>query len=180
MLNANESFDLLCNWIFCQDPRDAEDAVKALHRTELCGMRATVKMAREKEEEREQARDRMLREEMAKRKRRLEAEQAKILSRVATKILGRHEFKWTRLKIERRELTQKFQHSMSVSFRGSLKFWVNLRLSIYGTLSASCGGLYKESIDGQKVDTKSWNQYQATLPLNLRRSFVATLAIIIC
>ena len=56
-------------------------------------MRATVKMAREKEEERERARDRMLREEMAKRKRRLEAEQAKILSRVATKILGRHEFK---------------------------------------------------------------------------------------
>ena len=44
-----------------QDPRDAEDAVKALHRTEICGMRATVKMAREKEEERAQARDRMLR-----------------------------------------------------------------------------------------------------------------------
>ena len=34
---------------------------------------ATDKMAREKEEEREQARDRMLREEMAKRKRRLES-----------------------------------------------------------------------------------------------------------
>ena len=47
--------------LITQDPRDAEDAVKALHRTEICGMRATVKMAREKEEERAQARDRMLR-----------------------------------------------------------------------------------------------------------------------
>ena len=60
-----------------QDPRDAEDAVKSLHRTEICGMRATVKMAREKEEERAQARDRMLREEMAKKKARMEAENAR-------------------------------------------------------------------------------------------------------
>lgn len=76
-----------------QDPRDAEDAVKALHRTEICGMRATVKMAREKEEERAQARDRMLRcqggddvsddcsdhsrEEMAKKKAKLEAEESR-------------------------------------------------------------------------------------------------------
>ena len=60
-----------------QDPRDAEDAVKSLHRTEICGMRATVKMAREKEDERAQARDRMLREEMAKKKARMEAETAR-------------------------------------------------------------------------------------------------------
>ena len=60
-----------------QDPRDAEDAVKTLHRTEMCGMRATVKMAREKEDERAQARDRMLREEMAKKKARMEAETAR-------------------------------------------------------------------------------------------------------
>ena len=60
-----------------QDPRDAEDAVKTLHRTEICGMRATVKMAREKEDERAQARDRMLREEMAKKKARMEAETAR-------------------------------------------------------------------------------------------------------
>ena len=32
--------------------------MKSLHRTEICGMRATVKMAREKEEERAAARDR--------------------------------------------------------------------------------------------------------------------------
>ena len=65
--------------VFCteQDPRDAEDAVKSLHRTEICGMRATVKMAREKEEERAQARDRMLREEMAKKKAKMEAENAR-------------------------------------------------------------------------------------------------------
>ena len=50
-------------------------------------MRATVKMAREKEEEREQARDRMLREEMAKRKRRLEAEQAMTLSELQQRFL---------------------------------------------------------------------------------------------
>ena len=60
-----------------KDPRDAEDAVKSLHRTEICGMRATVKMAREKEDERAQARDRMLREEMAKKKARMEAETAR-------------------------------------------------------------------------------------------------------
>jgi len=64
-------------YIEMQDPRDAEDAVKALHRTEICGMRATVKMAREKEEERAQARDRMLREEMAKKKAKLEAEESR-------------------------------------------------------------------------------------------------------
>ena len=52
---------LVSEMLTVQDPRDAEDAVKALHRTEICGMRATVKMAREKEEERAQARDRMLR-----------------------------------------------------------------------------------------------------------------------
>ena len=46
-----------------QDPRDAEDAVKSLHRTEICGMRATVKMAREKEEERAAARDRCARDQ---------------------------------------------------------------------------------------------------------------------
>ena len=40
-------------------------------------MRATVKMAREKEDERAQARDRMLREEMAKKKARMEAETAR-------------------------------------------------------------------------------------------------------
>ena len=40
-------------------------------------MRATVKMARDKEEERAQARDRMLREEMAKRKARLDSERAR-------------------------------------------------------------------------------------------------------
>ena len=51
--------------------------MKALHRTEICGMRATVKMARDKEEERAQQRDRMLREEMEKRKRRLNAEKAR-------------------------------------------------------------------------------------------------------
>jgi len=61
-------------YIEMADPRDAEDAVKSLHRSEICGMRATVKMAREKEDERAQARDRMLREEMAKKKARMEAE----------------------------------------------------------------------------------------------------------
>lgn len=40
-------------------------------------MRATVKMAREKEQERAQARDRMLREEMAKKKARMEAENSR-------------------------------------------------------------------------------------------------------
>ena len=35
--------------------------MKSLHRTEICGMRATVKMAREKEEERAAARDRCAR-----------------------------------------------------------------------------------------------------------------------
>jgi len=64
-------------YIEMADPRDAEDAVKSLHRTEICGMRATVKMAREKEDERAQARDRMLREEMAKKKARMEAETAR-------------------------------------------------------------------------------------------------------
>lgn len=64
-------------YIEMADPRDAEDAVKSLHRTEICGMRATVKMASEKEEERAQARDRMLREEMAKKKARMEAENAR-------------------------------------------------------------------------------------------------------
>jgi len=64
-------------YIEMADPRDAEDAVKTLHRTEICGMRATVKMAREKEDERAQARDRMLREEMAKKKARMEAETAR-------------------------------------------------------------------------------------------------------
>ena len=44
-------------------------------------------MAREKEEEREQARDRMLREEMAKRKRRLEAEQAMTLAELQRRFL---------------------------------------------------------------------------------------------
>ena len=36
--------------------------MKSLHRTEICGMRATVKMAREKEEERAAARDRCVRD----------------------------------------------------------------------------------------------------------------------
>ena len=37
--------------------------MKSLHRTEICGMRATVKMAREKEQERAAARDRCARDE---------------------------------------------------------------------------------------------------------------------
>ena len=37
--------------------------MKSLHRTEICGMRATVKMAREKEEERAAARDRCARDQ---------------------------------------------------------------------------------------------------------------------
>ena len=55
-----------------QDPRDAEDAVKALDGTELCGMRAHVEMAKAKEERRRDAQERQLREEMEKRKRRIE------------------------------------------------------------------------------------------------------------
>ena len=34
-------------YVEMEDPRDAEDAMKALHNTEICGMRARVEMAKE-------------------------------------------------------------------------------------------------------------------------------------
>lgn len=61
-------------FIEMEDPRDAEDAVKALDGTELCGMIAHVEMAKAKEERRREAQQRLLREEMLKRKRRMEEE----------------------------------------------------------------------------------------------------------
>jgi len=38
--------------VFFQDPRDAEDAVKALRGKELCGMRVTVQMSKARDERR--------------------------------------------------------------------------------------------------------------------------------
>merc|ERR1711892_1572276 len=61
-------------FIEMEDPRDAEDAVAALNGTEICGMRAHVEMARDKDERRKRAQEKQLRLEMDKRKMRLEDE----------------------------------------------------------------------------------------------------------
>jgi len=61
-------------FIEMEDPRDAEDCVAALNGTEICGMRAHVEMARDKDERRKRAQEKQLRMEMDKRKQRLEAE----------------------------------------------------------------------------------------------------------
>eukprot|EP00092_Neocalanus_flemingeri_P022573 GFUD01024478.1.p1 GENE.GFUD01024478.1~~GFUD01024478.1.p1 ORF type:complete len:224 (+),score=88.81 GFUD01024478.1:43-714(+) len=61
-------------FIEMEDPRDAEDSVAALNGTEVCGMRAHVEMARDKDERRKRAQEKQLRLEMEKRKIRLETE----------------------------------------------------------------------------------------------------------
>jgi len=61
-------------FIEMEDPRDAEDSVAALNGTDICGMRAHVEMARDKDERRKRAQEKQLRMEMEKRKLRLEAE----------------------------------------------------------------------------------------------------------
>lgn len=61
-------------FIEMEDPRDAEDAVAALNGKEICGMKAHVEMARDKDERRKRAQDKQLRLEMDKRKMRLEDE----------------------------------------------------------------------------------------------------------
>jgi len=61
-------------FIEMEDPRDAEDSVAALNGNEICGMRAHVEMARDKDERRKRAQEKQLRMEMEKRKMRLEAE----------------------------------------------------------------------------------------------------------
>jgi len=61
-------------FIEMEDPRDAEDSVAALNGKEICGMRAHVEMARDKDERRKRAQDKQLRLEMEKRKMRLEDE----------------------------------------------------------------------------------------------------------
>jgi len=61
-------------FIEMEDPRDAEDCVASLNGNEICGMRAHVEMARDKDERRKRAQEKQLRMEMEKRKQRLEAE----------------------------------------------------------------------------------------------------------
>jgi len=50
-----------------EDPRDAEDAVKALRGKELCGMRVTIQMAKAREEKRERDRENAARMESSRR-----------------------------------------------------------------------------------------------------------------
>lgn len=64
-------------FIEMEDPRDAEDAVKTLDGKEICGMRARVEMARDKEERKRRAQERQLREEMEKKKRRAESDRGR-------------------------------------------------------------------------------------------------------
>jgi len=61
-------------FIEMEDPRDADDAVRALDGTQLCGMKAHVEMARDKDEKATRFQEKQLREQMDKRKRRLEEE----------------------------------------------------------------------------------------------------------
>jgi len=68
-------------FIEMEDPRDAEDSVAALNGTEICGMRAHVEMARDKDERRKRAQEKQLQIEMDKRKRRLEEERRRNRSR---------------------------------------------------------------------------------------------------